>query len=84
VEALLKTTARPFVDASCTSALCGAGLLDARAAVAAAPDPPAVSSAAGGGGGGGCALGASGPMDGPLLAVVVWGLLAAARRVYRR
>ncbi|HKJ08176.1 MAG TPA: S8 family peptidase [Gammaproteobacteria bacterium] len=81
VRATLRATARPFPDASCNTSLCGAGLVDARAAVAAAdnplPDPaPAspVSSPSSGGGGGGCTV-SKGQHDGSLIVVILFAAL---------
>lgn len=63
VEDIIKATARPFPDASCNTTLCGAGVLDAGAALAGAADPTAVVGSfvgsGGGGGGGGCVMTAS-------------------------
>ena len=59
VKEILTTTARPFPDSSCTTATCGAGIVDASAAVQSAltVEGLAVSSSGGGsGGGGGCTL----------------------------
>ena len=41
VRRILQTTARAFPNATCSPALCGAGIVDAAAAVAAAAAPPA-------------------------------------------
>ncbi len=41
LAAQLRATARPFPDSSCTTTLCGAGIIDAGRAVAAARDPVA-------------------------------------------
>ncbi|WP_455235447.1 S8 family peptidase [Thiogranum longum] len=61
IEDLLRLTARPFPDASCTTSTCGRGILDADAALAGAADPASVLGAAtdfgsgrSGGSGGGC------------------------------
>ncbi|VAW73214.1 hypothetical protein MNBD_GAMMA14-753 [hydrothermal vent metagenome] len=67
VKDVLCATARDFVDGSCTGNLCGAGILDANAALAGAANPASVaggpgcnviadSGGGGGGGGGGCVL----------------------------
>ncbi len=58
VEDLLKATTRAFPDSSCSTGLCGTGVLDADAALAGAADPTAVlgSRVNAGGGGGGCVL----------------------------
>jgi len=63
VKDILCKTARPFPDSSCDTSLCGAGLLDANAALMGAADPASVAGNAGcgvvkssGGGGGGCAI----------------------------
>jgi serine protease len=59
VADILQTTARPFPDSSCTTATCGAGIVDADAAVqsALAAQGLASSSSSGvDGGGGGCTL----------------------------
>jgi serine protease len=46
--------AKPFPDSSCTTSLCGAGLLDAEGAILALRALPETVSSSGGGGGGGC------------------------------
>lgn len=91
VTAVLKNTARPHPSGTfCTTGSnvgqCGAGLLDADAALALAPNPPAVSAPAmqqpassGGGGGGG---GASAPWSAALLLAI--GLAGFATRRKRR
>jgi serine protease len=63
LEQVLKGTAREFPDASCNANLCGAGVLDAAAALQGASDPsPFVQKAVdvGSGGGGGCSLAGTG------------------------
>jgi serine protease len=84
VRNILTSTARAFPNSSCTTTTCGAGIVNAGAAVQKAAtmsggiSPPAPSSGGGGGGGGGCTTG-SGPADLglPLLAMLA---LAGVRR----
>lgn len=54
IENLIKATARAFPDTSCTTSLCGAGVLDAAAALDGAADPTAVLGSRVNTGGGGC------------------------------
>lgn len=63
IEQLLRATARSFTDMSCSTVLCGQGILDANAALAGAADPASVLGSGtnpgdGGGGGGGCTVAA--------------------------
>ena len=58
IKSILRATTRAFPDGSCTTSLCGTGLLDASAALAGAADPQSVG--AGGGGGGGSNIGTPG------------------------
>jgi serine protease len=88
VEQLLRGTARPFTDTTCSPALCGQGILDAAAATAGAADPasvPVTTADADGddGGGGGCALASRGQtrFDHSLLLLL---LGCVARRWLRR
>ncbi|MGW8309842.1 MAG: S8 family serine peptidase [Thiogranum sp.] len=67
LEQVLKGTAREFPDSSCDTSLCGAGVLDAAAALEGASDPSPfvqkavdVGAGGGGGGGGGCTLAGAG------------------------
>jgi len=89
IKDILCKTARNFPDASCNGSLCGAGVLDASAALAGAADPASVAgnagcgvvqSRSGGGGGGGCTIQATRRLD-PLLPL--W-LLAGFVGLYRR
>lgn len=91
IEGVLKATVQAFPDASCNSTICGAGLLDADAALAGASDPAALpgvvsqcSTDSGGGGGGGCVLASNGRFD-PLWLllplVAVWRRRAGRRIV---
>lgn len=87
VEGVLRATTRAFPDASCTTAICGTGVLDADAALAGAVDPASVlggnANSGNGGGGGGCSLS---PNDRaydlfwPLLLLVIGVRFAARRR----
>jgi serine protease len=78
VRDILLATARPFPDASCDQSLCGAGIVDADAAVQLAlttqglpGDPgPVNDNGGGGGGGGGCSLVPARAID-PLLPLLV-------------
>lgn len=90
VRATLRATARPFPDASCNTSLCGAGVVDAQAAVAAAdnplPDPappPPVAATSSGGGGGGCTV-SRGQHDGSLVLVTLFAALGYGWRRRRR
>jgi serine protease len=86
VESILKATTRAFPDASCTTTLCGTGVLDASAAVAGAANPSSVlgSRVDVSKGGGGCSLSSAhrAPFD-PLLSLIMAlsGLLLACRRL---
>lgn len=76
VVSVLQSTARPFPDVSCSTAICGAGIVDAAAAVAQAgftPSSPPVpaSGSGGGGGGGGCTLQPGAGFD-PVLPALLW------------
>jgi serine protease len=94
VEQILKTSARPFPDASCDTTTCGAGIVDAERAVAIAattepeiptPVEPAVGDRGGGGGGGGCALTATHRQPDPLFALLLaWSLYRLLRTQRRR
>jgi serine protease len=78
VAELIRDSAGPFPDGSCNGLICGAGLLDAAAAVAAAPgfSASSLNSTGGGGGGGGCTLGATGAaLPAPWLALAIWAIL---------
>lgn len=73
----LRDGARPFPDSSCTTSLCGAGLLDAEGAILAAralPDP------ASGGGGGGCVQGQASRPEGLWWLGLAWVLYRVGRR----
>jgi serine protease len=87
IEELLRLTARPFPDASCTTSTCGRGILDADAALAGAADPASVLGAAtdfgsgrSGGSGGGCSAMGGTRFD-PLLILC---LIVAGMRVLSR
>ena len=94
VLTILQTTARPFPDASCSTATCGAGIIDAAAAVAQAgitpppppaPAAPASSGGGGGGGGGGCTLQPRAGFDPMLPALLMLGIsYFILRRFMRR
>jgi serine protease len=79
IEQLLRATTRPFPDASCATSTCGAGILDADAALAGAADPASVPPPTADpeqnndGGGGGCVLGVNSERFDP-----VWTVLAIA------
>ena len=79
VEQILKSSARPFPDASCDTNTCGAGIVDAERALVIAentqPEIPVTDTvASGGGGGGGCTLMDSRQPD-PLFPVLLaWAL----------
>lgn len=92
VTTVLKTTARAhpantFCTASGNSGKCGAGLLDADAALALAPNPPAVGSSSGSssggtdGGGGGGGGGAFSPWSAVCLLLIGLGGFALRRKV---
>ncbi|KAB0601263.1 MprA protease, GlyGly-CTERM protein-sorting domain-containing form [Cupriavidus pauculus] len=92
VTTVLKNTARAhpantFCTASGNSGKCGAGLLDADAALALAPNPPAVGSSSGSssggtdGGGGGGGGGAFSPWSAVCLLLIGLGGFALRRKV---
>ncbi len=71
----LQDSAKPFPDASCNTTLCGAGLLDAAAAIQAVqnlPQQPASPAVSNGGGGGGCTLHQQGRPDPLWAAWLIW------------
>jgi len=85
VEQILKSSARPFPDASCDTNTCGAGIVDAERALAIVentqPEIPVTDTVAsgGGGGGGGCTLMDSRQPD-PLFPVLLaWALYRLVR-----
>lgn len=93
VKAIIQATAQPFPSGStCTNQICGAGIIDANAAVRmaaattgtfVAPSssaPSSSSGSSGGGGGGGCGIGADAGFDPVLLALAALGLVGLARR----
>lgn len=90
VLSVLQSTARPFPDISCGTATCGAGIVDAAAAVAQAgltspPTPAPAPASSGGGGGGGCTLQPGAGFD-PVLPALLWlgiGYLTLRRFIYR-
>jgi serine protease len=73
IEEILKGTTRAFPDASCNTALCGTGVLDADAALAGAADPASVfgQRVDTSGGGGGCSLASSDKTFDPLLLIIM-------------
>lgn len=84
ITGILQSTARAFpAGSTCTTSLCGAGILDVNAAVRTAAAMPGGSSAggggSGGGGGGGCALG-DGSIDWALPLLMFASILGLARR----
>lgn len=97
VRSVMLSTARAFPDTSCTTATCGAGIVDAAAAVALAqtatpvppsppPTPTPTPAASSGSGGGGCALQPGATFDPvlPLLLLTALGCVAARRSTLRR
>ncbi len=85
---LLRSSAQAFPDASCNTSLCGAGVVDAAAAVAAAldfqadpePEPDPESDPAPSGGGGGCVLAsAASSIDGSMALLLLVAALGALR-----
>jgi serine protease len=96
VRTILQSTVTDFPDTSCNTSICGAGIVNAAAAVSVAsttvaesPVPvPATTPApvaSSGGGGGGCTLTASNRLD-PLFGLLLFGLFAwkGARRYLSR
>lgn len=85
VRSILQSTVTAFPDATCTTSTCGAGIVNAAAAVSLASSmagtPTSASSSGGGGGGGGCAAGLRAPFD-PLLLCLAGAALA--RLCWRR
>ena len=87
VRSILRATAAPFPeDSDCTTATCGAGIVDAAAAVSEAagtpPTPPAQAGGdqGGGGGGGGCQLARHAGFDPTLALALLAGLWSVRRR----
>ena len=92
VRDIIKASARRFPDTTCTTSTCGAGIIDAAAAVssakgviAPAPTPAPVpagnsSGGGGGGGGGGCAQQPDAAFDPTLLTLLLAGLGCAFLR----
>jgi serine protease len=86
LRTLLRQTARPFPDATCNTMTCGAGIVNAGAAVMAAA--PAASAplasdggdGGGGGGGGGCTMARGGSAELVLPIAALWALLGIWRR----
>lgn len=88
VRDIIKATARSFPDSTCTTTTCGAGIIDATAAVSSAagfiaPPPaptttttpaPATASNSGGGGGGGCVHRPGASFDPSLLVLLLTGV----------
>ena len=82
---IIKASARPFPDTTCTTSTCGAGIIDAAAAVSRAKGfiapPPAGNTSSGssgsGGGGGGCVHRPGASFD-PSLLVLLFGGVAYA------
>ena len=83
INTILRDTARPFPDASCNTSICGAGIIDALAAVLVAPgfDTSDSSTGGGGSGGSGCTLATAPATPDPLLWLMP---VAAALWVRRR
>jgi serine protease len=86
VRSILQSSARPFPAGSwCTtpsgSGLCGAGILDAQAALQAASEVPIVPVEPTSGGGGGCTLSQTGSVDILLPALFLFGLALQAWRL---
>ena len=80
IENLIKATARAFPDTSCTTSLCGAGVLDAAAALDGAADPTAVLGSRVNTGGGGCVTAPVGTrLFDPLLLLALAGLWGLRR-----
>jgi serine protease len=89
VEDILKSAARPFPDASCDTATCGAGILDAASALTLATQMTAESNVSdemdgSSGGGGGCTLAAAAKPDPLFPALLVWIVVAYWRRCFCR
>ena len=92
LRSVMLSTARAFPDGSCTTATCGAGIVDAAAALAASvtalppPPLPPAPAATSSGGGGGCALQPDATLDPslPLLLLVALIYLARTRLRQRR
>src|SRR5262245_51394426 len=91
IRATLRSTARAFPNATCNTATCGAGIVDAGAAVIAATvlaeAPGSMTTAgmappmsSGGGGGGGCTIARGGAADASLPLLALWAALVIARR----
>ena len=85
---IIKASARPFPDTTCTTSTCGAGIIDAAAAVSRAKGfiapPPAGNtssgSSGGGGGGGGCVHRPGALFDPSLLVLLFSGVAYAFLR----
>lgn len=93
IKSIIQSTAQPFPSGStCTTQICGAGIVDADAAVRTAAAtvgtgaPGAISAGSGstgassGGGGGGCSTAPPAPIEPTLLALVTIALVNLARR----
>ncbi|HHH44645.1 MAG TPA: hypothetical protein ENK49_10955 [Gammaproteobacteria bacterium] len=86
VQEILRRTARAFPSASCTTSLCGRGILDADAALAGAADPSSVLGGKANTSGGGCTLtaaSATGRFD-PLFLLLFFLIARHAWRTGRR
>jgi len=84
VENVIKATARAFPDASCNTSLCGAGVVDASAALAGAADPASVVGSSTNSGGGGCVMAyPRAPLFDPVLLLVLAGLWQLRRSSLR-
>lgn len=79
IEDIIKATARAFPDASCDTAICGAGVLDADAALAGAADPVSVLGVRANSGGGGCVAAAAAPLADPVWLLTIAGLWGVRR-----
>lgn len=89
VKSIIQSTAQPFPSGStCTTQICGAGIIDANAAVrtaagsSASSAPPASGGggSGGGGGGGGCSIAPNAQFDPALLVLLAGALIALGRR----
>ena len=88
VKSIIQSTAQPFPSGStCTTQICGAGIIDANAAVRTAAGsssssapPSSGGGSGGGGGGGGCSIAPSAQFDPALLMLLAGALLALGWR----
>jgi serine protease len=91
LKLVLQTSARAFPTATCTTSVCGAGIVDAAAAVTVAAGAlptaspqPAPNTAIALGGGGGCALARDGAPEVVLPLACLWAFIGILRRARRR